>query len=156
MFVEEALTRWCPSRSAQEEDVSLAPAALEILTKIGSETSLRASSSPSPLSLPERALTRGTALAGYVIQLITLSSLVARRRKAAQVDVPDVRRVYTLCVPSLFSLCTRGYLCAVLTPCIDARRFLDEKRSVQFLREQNSLLIGEDGQQTMDVMDMAA
>lgn len=25
-------------------------------------------------------------------------------------------------------------------------RFLDEKRSVQFLKEQNSLLIGEDGQ----------
>ncbi|BGP38503.1 RuvB-like protein 2 [Rhodotorula kratochvilovae] len=94
---------------AQEEDVSLAPAALEILTKIGSETSLR-----------------------YVIQLITLSSLVARRRKAAQVDVPDVRRVYTL--------------------------FLDEKRSVQFLREQNSLLIGEDGQAggpQADAMDVA-
>lgn len=70
--------------------------------------------------------------------------------------MPDVRRVYTLCVPSLFSPCIRGDLCAELTPCTDARRFLDEKRSVQFLREQNSLLIGEDGQQTMDVMDMAA
>ncbi|GAA6007698.1 hypothetical protein JCM11491_003929 [Sporobolomyces phaffii] len=82
---------------SQEEDVTLTPAALEILTKIGSETSLR-----------------------YVIQLITLSNLVARRRKSTSVDVPDVRRVYTL--------------------------FLDEKRSVQFLKEQNSLLIGEDGQ----------
>ncbi|GAA5998250.1 RuvB family ATP-dependent DNA helicase reptin [Rhodotorula paludigena] len=94
---------------SQEEDVSLSPAALEILTKIGSETSLR-----------------------YVIQLITLSNLVARRRKAAQVDVPDVRRVYTL--------------------------FLDEKRSVQFLKEQNSLLIGEDGQAgyASNAMDMAA
>lgn len=27
----------------------------------------------------------------------------------------------------------------------DLIRFLDEKRSVQFLKEQNSLLIGEDG-----------
>jgi DNA helicase TIP49 (TBP-interacting protein) len=35
---------------------------------------------------------------GYVIQLITLANLVARRRKSTQVDVPDVRRVYTLYV----------------------------------------------------------
>lgn len=34
---------------------------------------------------------------GYVIQLITLANLVARRRKSALVEVPDVRRVYTLC-----------------------------------------------------------
>lgn len=54
--------------------------------------------------------------------------------------------------PSLFSL--EVPLCTTLTR--DVTRFLDEKRSVQFLREQNSLLIGEDGQQTMDVMDMAA
>ncbi|SCZ93517.1 BZ3500_MvSof-1268-A1-R1_Chr6-3g08711 [Microbotryum saponariae] len=81
---------------AQEEDVSLSAAAIEILTKIGTETSLR-----------------------YVIQLITLSNLVARRRKATTVDVPDVRRVYTL--------------------------FLDEKRSVEFLKASNAL-IGEDGQ----------
>lgn len=33
---------------------------------------------------------------GYVIQLITLSNLVARRRKSPQVEVADVRRVYTL------------------------------------------------------------
>lgn len=38
---------------------------------------------------------------GYVIQLITLSNLVARRRKSTTVDVPDVRRVYTLFVLSL-------------------------------------------------------
>ncbi|SCV67649.1 BQ2448_5260 [Microbotryum intermedium] len=81
---------------AQEEDVGLSSAAIEILTKIGTETSLR-----------------------YVIQLITLSNLVARRRKATTVDVPDVRRVYTL--------------------------FLDEKRSVEFLKASNAL-IGEDGQ----------
>ncbi|KAI5481580.1 AAA family ATPase Rvb2 [Pseudohyphozyma bogoriensis] len=81
---------------ALEEDVTLAPAAVEILTKIGTETSLR-----------------------YVIQLITLSNLVARKRKSAQVEVADVRRVYTL--------------------------FLDEQRSVQYLQQQNSALIGEDG-----------
>lgn len=36
--------------------------------------------------------------------------------------------------------------------------FLDEKRSVQFLKEQNSLLIGEDGQAgyASNAMDMAA
>lgn len=54
-----------------------------------------------------------------MIQLITLSNLVARRRKSTQVEVADVRRVYTL--------------------------FLDEKRSVQYLKEQNAML-GEDGQ----------
>jgi len=43
--------------------------------------------------------------------------------------------------------------------CLARLRFLDEKRSVQFLREQNSLLIGEDGQATgqqgADAMDVA-
>lgn len=53
--------------------MTLAPTALEILTKIGSETSLR-----------------------YAIQLITASNLVARRRKSTVVDVPDVKRVYGL------------------------------------------------------------
>merc|ERR1712093_750984 len=94
---------------SQEEDVNLASQALESLTKIGADTSLR-----------------------YAIQLITASNLVAKRRKSSTVEIPDVRRVYTL--------------------------FLDEKRSVQFLREQNSLLIGEDGQATgqqgADAMDV--
>lgn len=78
-----------------EEDVTLTSAALDVLAKIGSETSLR-----------------------YSMQLITSSSLIARRRKATQVDVPDVRRAYTL--------------------------FLDEKRSVQFCKEQESTFIGAD------------
>lgn len=56
---------------------------------------------------------------GYVIQLVTLANLVARRRKSAAVEVADVRRVYTL--------------------------FLDEKRSVQYLKEYGSLFVGEDG-----------
>lgn len=47
--------------------------AMELLTKIGEETTLR-----------------------YSIQLITTSSLVAAKRKAHEVDVEDVRRVYTM------------------------------------------------------------
>lgn len=54
------------------------------------------------------------------MQLVTLANLVARRRKSVAVEVADVRRVYTL--------------------------FLDEKRSVQFLKESGALYIGEDGQ----------
>lgn len=73
---------------SQEEDVNLSPQALESLTKIGSETSLR-----------------------YAIQLITASNLVAKRRKSTVVDIPDVRRVYSL--------------------------FLDERRSVQYLKESS-------------------
>lgn len=70
-------------------------AAADVLAKIGTETSLR-----------------------YAMQLITSSSLIARRKKSSQVDVPDVRRAYTL--------------------------FLDEKRSVQFCKEQESHFIGQD------------
>lgn len=47
--------------------------AIEFLTKIGSETTLR-----------------------YAIQLITTSSLLAARRKASEVDLIDIRRAYTL------------------------------------------------------------
>lgn len=83
---------------SQEEDVTLAPQALESLTKIGSDTSLR-----------------------YAIQLITASNLVAKRRKSHTVDIPDIRKVYTL--------------------------FLDEKRSVQYLKESTEAaeqFIGDD------------
>ncbi|KAJ1974961.1 RuvB-like protein 2 [Dimargaris verticillata] len=69
-----------------EEDVDMAPDALEVLTKIGTETSLR-----------------------YAIHLITTGSLVAQKRQATAVDVSDIKRAYSL--------------------------FLDEKRSVQYLRE---------------------
>lgn len=54
-----------------------------------------------------------------MIQLITTSNLVARKRKSTTVEVPDVRRVYTL--------------------------FLDEKRSVQYLNEYAHMYVGEDG-----------
>lgn len=57
----------------EEEDCLMNPDALTILTRIATDTSLR-----------------------YAIQLITLSSLVARRRKAPEVLTEDVRKVYTL------------------------------------------------------------
>jgi len=57
----------------EEEDVEMTEEALELLTKIGVETTLR-----------------------YAIQLITTSSLVAQKRKSQEVDVIDVRRVYQM------------------------------------------------------------
>ena len=56
---------------AQEEDVNLKQEALEVLARMAMETSLR-----------------------YTINLITTAHLAARRRKADEVDVADVRRVY--------------------------------------------------------------
>ena len=70
----------------EEEDVEITEDAKELLTKIGQETTLR-----------------------YAIQLITTSSLVAARRKSKEVDVEDVRRVYSM--------------------------FMDVKRSTQYLME---------------------
>ncbi|KAH3727688.1 ruvB-like 2 [Dreissena polymorpha] len=70
----------------EEEDVEMTDDAMTVLTRIGMETSLR-----------------------YSIQLITTANLVARKRKATEVDVDDIKRVYSL--------------------------FLDESRSTQFLKE---------------------
>jgi len=70
----------------QEEDVEMTEAAMKLLTKIGQECSLR-----------------------YAIHLITTSNLVSQKRKSAEVDVPDIRKVYSL--------------------------FVDIKRSTQFLKE---------------------
>lgn len=84
----------------EEEDVEITDEAKDILTKIGMETSLR-----------------------YAIHLITTANLVARKRKATEVDVEDVRRVYSL--------------------------FLDEKRSVQYLKEfQSQYMFNEIGSKT--------
>ena len=58
---------------AQEEDVNLKQEALEVLARMAMETSLR-----------------------YTINLITTAHLAARRRKADEVDVSDVRRVYSM------------------------------------------------------------
>lgn len=73
----------------QEEDVEITEKALKLLTKIGSQTSLR-----------------------YSINLITTSNLVAIRRKAAEIDVEDIRRVFQL--------------------------FVDVKRSSQFLTDYDT------------------
>jgi RuvB-like protein 2 len=70
----------------EEEDVEMSPDAMELLTKIGMETSLR-----------------------YAIQMITISSLCCAKRKGTQVDIEDIKRVYSL--------------------------FVDVKRSTQFLME---------------------
>lgn len=70
----------------QEEDVELTEDGMKLLTKIGKESSLR-----------------------YAIHLITTANLVAQKRKSAEVDVADIRKVYSL--------------------------FVDVKRSVQFLND---------------------
>jgi len=73
---------------AQEEEVELHADALAILTKIGQESSLR-----------------------YAANLITTSNLIAAKRRSPLVELPDVKRSYSL--------------------------FLDSKRSVQFLGDEN-------------------
>ena len=70
----------------EEEDVEMTQDAKDLLTKIGLETSLR-----------------------YAIQMITIASLCSLKRKAAEVDIEDIKRVYSL--------------------------FVDVKRSTQFLIE---------------------
>lgn len=62
--------------------------AKELLTKIGMESTLR-----------------------YAIHLISVANLVCLKRKGQEVDVPDIRKVYSL--------------------------FVDVKRSTQFLMEYN-------------------
>lgn len=70
----------------QEEDVELTEQGMKLLSKIGMECSLR-----------------------YAIHLITTANLVAIKRKASEVDVTDIRKVYNL--------------------------FVDVKRSTDFLRD---------------------
>lgn len=80
----------------EEEDVEMSEDAIFLLTKIAQETSLR-----------------------YSIQLITAASLVCRKRKGTEVNVDDIKRVYSL--------------------------FLDEARSAQFLKEyQTEFMFHED------------
>lgn len=64
----------------------------------------------------------------YAIHLITAANLVARKRKAPAVDIQDIKRVYSL--------------------------FLDEKRSVQYLKDyQDQYMFNEvnDGSSSMAV-----
>ena len=73
----------------EEEDVEMATEALDLLTRIGIETSLR-----------------------YAIHMIMAASLCCMKRKGAEVEIVDIKRVYSL--------------------------FVDVKRSTQFLMEYQS------------------
>jgi len=70
----------------EEEDVEMTDDALAVLTKVAMETSLR-----------------------YAIHLITSANLTCRKRKGTEVDVEDIKKVYSL--------------------------FFDQGRSAQFLKE---------------------
>ncbi|XP_028142531.1 ruvB-like 2 [Diabrotica virgifera virgifera] len=91
----------------EEEDCQMSDNALTVLTRICKETSLR-----------------------YGMQLIMTSSLIARKRKAHEVDVEDIKRAYQL--------------------------FFDEGRSVQFLREyQQEFMFNEiDDKDDMEIETM--
>lgn len=94
--IKQILTIRC-----EEEDVEMSDEALIVLTRIGMETSLR-----------------------YAIQLITTANLVSRKRKGTEVDVDDIKRVYSL--------------------------FLDESRSTQFLKEyQQEFMFNELGKTSL-------
>jgi len=85
----------------QEEDVTLSAESLKVLTAMAEQTTLR-----------------------YALNLISCANLVARKRKAATVDVEDIKRCYAY--------------------------FLDEKRSVQWLKEQQGTLVFEDVEEAED------
>lgn len=86
----------------EEEDVDMSEDAYSVLTRIGLETSLR-----------------------YSIQLITAASLVCKKRKGNDVQVDDIKRVYSL--------------------------FLDEHRSTQYMKEyQDAFMFNEMKGDTMD------
>merc|ERR1711970_233954 len=70
----------------EEEDCEISEDALSVLTKVAGETSLR-----------------------YAIQLISVASLVAKKRKGTEISIEDVKRVYSL--------------------------FFDEQRSCEFRKE---------------------
>merc|ERR1719231_1376823 len=80
----------------EEEDVEMADDALTLLTSVAGTTSLR-----------------------YAIQLITTASLVCRKRKGAEVEKEDVRKVYSL--------------------------FQDQGRSTQFLKDYQSEFMFDEG-----------
>ena len=88
----------------EEEDVEMTDDAQDLLTKIGMETSLR-----------------------YAIHMITAAHLVATKRKATEVDVEDIKRVYSL--------------------------FMDVKRSQKFLVDfQNEYMFSEVTTEGADAM----
>ncbi|KAI0370003.1 TIP49-domain-containing protein [Pilatotrama ljubarskyi] len=80
----------------EEEDVTLTQSALDILTRLAADTTLR-----------------------YVLNLISCAQMLARKRKAEAVEDADIRRAYAY--------------------------FFDEKRSVQWVKEQQHKLVSEEG-----------
>merc|ERR1711967_189690 len=91
----------------EEEDTEMTEDALDLLTKIGMETSLR-----------------------YAIHLIIAAALVCQKRKGVEVEVEDIKRVYSL--------------------------FVDVKRSTQFLVEyQNEFMFSEVVDKDADMTDAA-
>lgn len=87
----------------EEEDAEMSDDALVVLTKLAAESSLR-----------------------YAIQLITVSNLVARKRKAMEIGIDDVKRAYTL--------------------------FLDEQRSTSYLKDiQDEFMFNEEEELKTDV-----
>ncbi|KAH9897619.1 TIP49-domain-containing protein [Cubamyces lactineus] len=80
----------------EEEDVTLTESALDILTRLAADTTLR-----------------------YVLNLISCAQMLARKRKAEAVEDTDIRRAYSY--------------------------FFDEKRSVQWIKEQQHKLVSEEG-----------
>merc|ERR1711972_540 len=89
----------------EEEDVEMSEDALTLLTKIGVETSLR-----------------------YAIHMIIAAALSCQKRKGVEVDVEDIKRVYSL--------------------------FVDVKRSTQFLIEyQNEFMFNEVQEPDADMTD---
>lgn len=81
---------------ANEEEAELSADALALLTKIGEETSLR-----------------------YAANLIAVAQQIALKRRATTIELPDVKRAYTL--------------------------FLDSERSVQFVNENSKSFIDDQG-----------
>merc|ERR1712118_331270 len=73
-YSEEEIQRIIDIR-CDEENVEMTDDAKELLTKIGHEASLR-----------------------YGIQLITVSSIIARKKKSLKVDVDDILKAYSIFV----------------------------------------------------------
>ncbi|KAF7307286.1 RuvB-like helicase [Mycena indigotica] len=93
-YLEEDIAQIIQIR-CQEEDVVLSNDAAIVLTQMAMETTLR-----------------------YALNLISCGQVVARKRKAVEVDVDDLRKAY--------------------------KYFMDEKRSVQWLKEQQGSLVFEE------------
>merc|ERR1712038_431232 len=100
-YDEKELKRILKIRT-EEEDTEISDDALTVLTKIANETSLR-----------------------YAIQLISVASLVCKKRKGTEIAIEDVKRVYSL--------------------------FLDEQRSCEFLKEyQDEFMFNDEAAQVME------